>query len=107
MLVQENDEEWYLWIDVDTVIIDVQFKLPFDRFEGKDFVTWGNSTRIRAGDAMNGTNICTHFRYTRHVADLLRIDSSDRRHEFWSHALPQVRMVARVPGGGCSPGPDT
>lgn len=52
--VQENEEQWYLWVDIDTVIIDVTFKLPFDRFVGKDFVTWGNQTRILAGDPLNG-----------------------------------------------------
>ena len=51
---QENDEEWYLWVDIDTVIIDVTFTLPFERFHGKDFITWGNSTQILAGDPLNG-----------------------------------------------------
>lgn len=54
-LPQENEEEWYLWFDIDTVIIDVRFKLPFERFEGKDFITWGNSSRILAGDPLQGT----------------------------------------------------
>ena len=52
--IQEYEEEWYLWVDIDTVIIDVSFKLPFERFEGKDFITWGNSSRILAGDPLNG-----------------------------------------------------
>ena len=63
VLMQENDEEWYLWVDIDTVIIDVTFRLPFDRFVGKDFITWGNQTRILAGDPLNGTypnNTSTH-----------------------------------------------
>lgn len=44
-----------MWVDIDTVIIDVTFSLPFDRFVGKDFITWGNQTRILAGDPLNGT----------------------------------------------------
>jgi len=55
--VQENEEEWYLWVDIDTVIIDVTFTLPFERFHGKDFITWGNSTRILAGDPLNGAHL--------------------------------------------------
>jgi len=54
--MKENEEEWYLWVDIDTVIIDVTFTLPFERFHGKDFITWGNSTRILAGDPLNGMN---------------------------------------------------
>ena len=52
--MQENDEEWYFWVDIDTVIIDVTFTLPFERFDGKDFITWGNSTHILEGDPYNG-----------------------------------------------------
>ena len=48
------DAEWYLWIDSDTVIIDVAFTLPFQEYAGSDLVIWGNETRLMAGDGRHG-----------------------------------------------------
>ena len=51
------DAEWYLWIDSDTIIIDVAFTLPFWNYEGKDLVIWGNETRMLSGDGRRGESI--------------------------------------------------
>lgn len=48
--------DWYLWIDSDTMIIDVNFLLPFQRFKGKDLIIWGNETRLALGDGRRGIN---------------------------------------------------
>ena len=45
-----------MWIDSDTMIIDVSFLLPFQRFKGKDLVIWGNETRLALGDGRRGIN---------------------------------------------------
>lgn len=48
------DMDWYLWIDSDAMIIDVNFLLPFQRFNGKDLIIWGNETRLALGDGRRG-----------------------------------------------------
>lgn len=48
------DMDWYLWIDSDAMIIDVNFLLPFQRFGGKDLIIWGNETRLALGDGRRG-----------------------------------------------------
>lgn len=48
------DAEWYLWIDSDTIIIDVAFTLPFWNYNGKDLVIWGNETKLLEGDGRHG-----------------------------------------------------
>ena len=50
------DADWYMWVDSDTMIIDVSFLLPFQRFKGKDLVIWGNETRLALGDGRRGIN---------------------------------------------------
>lgn len=54
------DVEWYLWIDSDAMIIDVNFLLPFQRFKGKDLIIWGNETRLALGDGRRGTFPALH-----------------------------------------------
>lgn len=59
---------WVVWMDVDTLIVDFNFILPLDRYEGKDLVMWGQEKELfDDGDAHMGTHIfslqtqCDHF----------------------------------------------
>ena len=48
--------DWFFWVDSDTMVIDVNFVLPWNRFKGKDLVIWGNETRLALGDGRRGIN---------------------------------------------------
>lgn len=39
----ETEVGWFLWVDSDTLILDMDRPLPLERYEGKDIVVWGCS----------------------------------------------------------------
>lgn len=42
-----------MWIDMDAMIQNMAFQIPFDKYDGKDFVAWGTDELIQ-GDAQGG-----------------------------------------------------
>ena len=48
--------EWILWVDIDTVILDANFTLPYDDLaaRSKDLVVYGNLTQVQAGHPVKG-----------------------------------------------------
>ena len=53
---EELQAEWVLWVDIDTVILDLNFTLPFEEFaaKSKDLVVYGNLTQVKAGHPIEG-----------------------------------------------------
>lgn len=54
---EQRPAEWVLWMDIDTVVIDANFTLPFEEFaaKSKDLVVYGNKTEVRQGHPVKGT----------------------------------------------------
>jgi hypothetical protein len=54
---EEHPVEWVLWMDIDTVVIDANFTLPFEEFaaKSKDLVVYGNLTEVKEGHPVKGT----------------------------------------------------
>lgn len=55
----EDDElqaEWVLWVDIDTVMLDLNFTLALDEYaaKSKDLVVYGNVTQVKAGHPLEG-----------------------------------------------------
>lgn len=46
--------EWVAWMDMDIVIDDMLFDIPLHKYEGKDFIIWGQQDKITRGDVLNG-----------------------------------------------------
>ena len=49
-LLQRNmadrpDVEWFLWLDTDTLVTDLSFEIPFDKYRGFDMVFSGNEQK--------------------------------------------------------------
>lgn len=53
---EERAGEWIIWTDIDTVIIDANFTLPYEQFaaNSKDLVVYGNLTQVKAGHPLEG-----------------------------------------------------
>lgn len=58
---EERQGEWVLWMDIDTVVIDANFTLPYEEFaaKSKDLVVYGNLTQVKAGHPLEGETIQT------------------------------------------------
>lgn len=54
-----------MWMDVDIVLDDMLFDIPLHKYQGKDFVIWGQADKMLAGDVLNGKTfpslICDHI----------------------------------------------
>ncbi len=37
--------EWLLWVDNDALFVDVTTTPPFSRYDGRDFVIWGDEEK--------------------------------------------------------------
>ena len=56
-LVDVDEYEWVLWIDYDSLIVNMDFQIPFDRYAGNDLVLWGQEHELyNVGDAHMGLN---------------------------------------------------
>eukprot|EP00951_Prasinocladus_malaysianus_P025894 scaffold228053_cov16-Prasinocladus_malaysianus.AAC.1 len=44
--MQSLSHEWFMWIDMDTIIEDVEFELPLASYANSSLVTWGNWTEL-------------------------------------------------------------
>jgi xyloglucan 6-xylosyltransferase len=54
-LLHWTDYEWLVWADYDALFMDVQFQIPFDKYEGRDFIVWGQHRQLFVnGDAHMG-----------------------------------------------------
>ena len=53
---EELAAEWVLWMDIDTVVIDANYTLPFEAFAAKsrDLVVYGNRTEVEKGHPVKG-----------------------------------------------------
>lgn len=53
----ELQAEWVLWVDIDTVILDLNFTLALEEYaaKSKDLVVYGNVTQVKAGHPIEGT----------------------------------------------------
>lgn len=38
--------EWLLWIDADALIVNMSFNIPFEKYDGKDFIVYGSENYI-------------------------------------------------------------
>ncbi|KAI3638494.1 hypothetical protein MIR68_002992 [Amoeboaphelidium protococcarum] len=57
LLKSQSQYEWIMWIDYDSIIMDVNFVLSFDRYVGKDLVLWGQEKQLyEEGDSHMGLN---------------------------------------------------
>ena len=45
-----EDVEWIMWMDMDTLITDQAFSLPWARYDGYDMVVWGVRERVDEGE---------------------------------------------------------
>ena len=45
-----EDVEWIMWMDMDTLITDQAFSLPWARYDGYDMVVWGVRERVEEGE---------------------------------------------------------
>ena len=60
---EELAAEWVLWTDIDTVVIDANYTLPFEEFaaKSKDLVVYGNKTEVERGHPVKGiTSVESH-----------------------------------------------
>lgn len=74
--------EWIMWIDADTIIMDMSFQIPYHLYHNKTFIAWGLEDGILAGDPNTGMNTGTM---------LIRNDK-DVSERFWT----DVAHVSRI-----------
>jgi len=56
-LMETTSYTWFMWIDADAMFVDHTFKIPFDKYEGRNLIIWGDEKSIfDVGDAHMGTN---------------------------------------------------
>lgn len=69
---EELAAEWLLWMDIDTVVIDANFTLPFEEFaaKSKDLVVYGNRTETEKGHPVKGRAYCYWITYAMTAAAL-------------------------------------
>jgi hypothetical protein len=46
--------EWIMWVDIDTIIPDMQVLPRFDEYEGADLVVWGDRAKLMEGNLNEG-----------------------------------------------------
>ena len=49
-----SDAEWIMWVDIDTVIADMQVLPRFDEYDGYDLVVWGDRAKLMEGNLNEG-----------------------------------------------------
>lgn len=52
--VPRERAEYILWLDMDLLVHKMDFVLPFESYEGTDFVLHGNKERVMEGDPHYG-----------------------------------------------------
>uniref|UniRef100_A0A7N0TMU2 Uncharacterized protein n=1 Tax=Kalanchoe fedtschenkoi TaxID=63787 RepID=A0A7N0TMU2_KALFE len=53
-MIAHPETEWVLWVDVDAFFMDMEFKFPFDRYEGYNLVVEGwNTYKMRTFTSLN------------------------------------------------------
>ncbi|GBG75078.1 hypothetical protein CBR_g19591 [Chara braunii] len=45
-MVNRPGYDWYIWMDSDTLIMDMDFSIPWSKYEGKSLVLWGNHSEF-------------------------------------------------------------
>lgn len=55
----ESEVGWFLWVDSDTLILDMDRPLPVERYEGRDIVVWGCSPDLLDNYNALGTLGCS------------------------------------------------
>lgn len=56
-LVETSQYEWIVWIDSDSLIMNVLFEIPWKKYEGYDLVMWGQEKELyEIGNAHMGLN---------------------------------------------------
>ena len=59
-------------MDMDIVLTDMAFDIPFQKYDGKDFIIWGNRDNVLKGDVYQGpSSLCyigPHCSLTRHIS---------------------------------------
>ena len=43
-----------LWIDADTILMDMPFQMPFHLYKNKSFIAWGYEDYLLAGNQRHG-----------------------------------------------------
>ena len=49
-----SDAEWIMWVDIDTIIPDMQVVPRFDEYDGADLVVWGDRAKLMEGNLNEG-----------------------------------------------------
>ena len=52
--------EWVAWMDMDLVLGDVDFDIPFHKYAGKDLVVWGYRHHVLQGNSIKGVHGSVH-----------------------------------------------
>mmetsp|Transcript_1691 Transcript_1691/g.2615 ORF Transcript_1691/g.2615 Transcript_1691/m.2615 type:complete len:304 (+) Transcript_1691:457-1368(+) len=92
-VMSRTDYEWYLWVDSDTLFINMTFSIPFDYYAGKDIILWGNDTETyEVGHPIWGLNSGVMFlrnsQWTKSfLAELASLAGDDKKELFKTHML--------------------
>mmetsp|Transcript_22187 Transcript_22187/g.36769 ORF Transcript_22187/g.36769 Transcript_22187/m.36769 type:complete len:290 (+) Transcript_22187:212-1081(+) len=56
-LMETTNYEWYVWVDIDALVVNQEFALPLNKYHGRDFILWGQEAQIfDKGDPHSGLN---------------------------------------------------
>jgi len=92
-VMSHTDYEWYLWVDSDTLFLNMTFSIPFDSYAGKDIILWGNDTETyEVGHPILGLNSGVVFlrnsQWTKSfLAELASLAGDDKKELFKTHML--------------------
>ena len=57
LMHRRSDIDWFVWMDYDALVMDLAYELPWDKYDGYDFVLWGQQKELfQNGDAHMGLN---------------------------------------------------
>ncbi len=52
-----SEAEWIMWVDVDTLFVDMTVLPRFDQYDGADLVVWGERAKLMEGDLNAGAGL--------------------------------------------------
>lgn len=82
-VLEEKRSDWVLWVDIDTVILDADFELPYHQYFGqsKDLVIYGNRTMVKAGHPIQGNSLSHKTERRAHDSTSLACTKTDEGRE--------------------------
>ena len=87
-----------MWIDADTIIMDLPFQLPFHLYKNKSFIAWGDQDYLLAGNQRHGKLHSVYFvRRCHSLSTQISISSKCKLAVCIDHlSLPAVDEAAQV-----------